>query len=166
MGLLMCQLAGVPVNRHRHICCSSFRLFAAPYLGVVCDTVRVRGRCIGVQWFCTWVYWQVYWVTGGSVGKLRQSRQRTSLIITTLPYARSLNQLLSIKKNFHQTYGENCTEALEKINGDDFIQALQKNKKHVQMFLFQKMAVFGKKNCLPPKNELCIPCISYLKTLF
>ena len=41
---------GRPVNRHRRICCSSFCLFAAPYLGVVCDTVCVGGRCIGVYW--------------------------------------------------------------------------------------------------------------------
>ena len=61
---------------------------------------------------CTGVYWGILGVpgctgrctgvTGGSVGKLRQSRQGTSPIITTLPYARSLNQLFFIcRKNFH-----------------------------------------------------------------
>ena len=82
MGLLMCQLAGAPVNRHRRICCSSFCLFAALYHGVVCDTVWAAGvlGCTGlylgvlagvlgcsgqVYWGNRWLCGQVEAITAG-----------------------------------------------------------------------------------------------------
>ena len=76
---------------------------------------------------CTGVYRQVYWgvvdrcigVTGGSVGKLRQSRQGTSPIITSLPYVIGLNQLffidrIPIRHNYSDFYFK--TRSTMKVN--------------------------------------------------